>query len=203
MDIEVFDKLGDKFFLRLLVDVVSVAILIRFVYFRMYRKKDFFFTFFMFNVTIFIITYLLNKVDMSMGAAFGLFAVFSLLRYRTENISEKDMTYLFIVIAIGLITASIKGTYFENALINFIIIAFAFFLDGNLLVKNELVQTVQYENIENIKPQNSEILLADLKNRTGLDIHKVSIQNIDFLRDTAELKIYYYDVKTSGKNAKG
>ncbi|MEO8146380.1 MAG: DUF4956 domain-containing protein [Bacteroidia bacterium] len=199
MDIEVFDKLGDKFFLRLLVDVVSIIVLIRFVYFKIYRKKDFFFTFFMFNITIFIITYLLNKVEMSMGAAFGLFAVFSLLRYRTENISEKDMTYLFIVIAIGLITASIKGTYFESLFINFIIIGFAFFLDGNLLLKNELVQTVQYENIENIKPQNSEILLADLKNRTGLDIHKVSIQNIDFLKDTAELKIYYYEVTKNGK----
>ena len=122
MYVEVFDKLGDKFFLRLLVDVISVTVLIRFVYFRMYRKKDFFFTFFMFNITIFIITYLMNKVEMSFGAAFGLFAVFSLLRYRTENISEKDMTYLFIVIAIGLITASIKGTYFESAFINFIII---------------------------------------------------------------------------------
>lgn len=193
MEVEVFDKLGDKFFLRFLIDVISVIVLIRFVYYRMYKKKDFFFTFFMFNITIFIITYLLNKVEMSMGAAFGLFAVFSLLRYRTENISEKDMTYLFIVIAIGLITASIKGTYFESAFINLIIIAFAFFLDGNLLVKNELVQIVQYENIENIKSQNSEILLADLKVRTGLDIHKVSIQYIDFLRDTAELKIYYYE----------
>lgn len=198
MDIEVFDKLGDKFFLRLLVDVITVIVLIRFVYFRIYRKKDFFFTFFMFNITIFIITYLLNKVEMSMGAAFGLFAVFSLLRYRTENISEKDMTYLFIVIAIGLITASIKGTYFESAFINLIIVGFAFLLDGNLLVKNELVQSVQYENIENIKPQNNEILLSDLKNRTGLDIHKVSIQHIDFLRDTAELKIYYYETKKNG-----
>ncbi len=193
MDIEIFDKLGDKFFMRMLIDVLSTFILIWLVYYRIYNKKDFFFTFFMFNLIIFVLTYLLNKVEMSMGAAFGLFAVFSLLRYRTENISEKDMTYLFIVIAIGLITASIKGTYFECIFINFIIIAFAFLLDGNLLVKNEHVQNVQYENIENIKPENLPILLEDLKNRTGLDIHKVSIQHIDFLKDTAELKIYYYE----------
>lgn len=192
MDLEIFDKLGDKFFIRLLIDVFSIIILVRFVYFRIYKKKDFFFTFFMFNITIFIITYLLNKVEMSMGAAFGLFAVFSLLRYRTENISEKDMTYLFIVIAVGLITASVKGSYFESLFINMIIIGFAFFLDGNLLVKNELVQTVYYENIENIKAQNSDLLMADLRERTGLDIHKVSIQYIDFLKDTAELKVYYY-----------
>ena len=192
MDLEIFDKLGDKFFIRLLIDVFSIIVLVRFVYFRIYKKKDFFFTFFMFNITIFIITYLLNKVEMSMGAAFGLFAVFSLLRYRTENISEKDMTYLFIVIAVGLITASVKGSYFESLFINMIIIGFAFFLDGNLLVKNELVQTVYYENIENIKAQNSDLLMADLRERTGLDIHKVSIQYIDFLKDTAELKVYYY-----------
>lgn len=199
MDLEIFDKLGDKFFIRLLIDVFSIIILVRFVYFRIYRKKDFFFTFFMFNITIFIITYLLNKVEMSMGAAFGLFAVFSLLRYRTENISEKDMTYLFIVIAVGLITASVKGSYFESLFINMIIIGFAFFLDGNLLVKNELVQTVYYENIENIKAQNSDLLMADLRERTGLDIHKVSIQYIDFLKDTAELKVYYYQKTKADK----
>lgn len=199
MDLEIFDKLGDKFFIRLLIDVLSIIVLVRFVYFRIYKKKDFFFTFFMFNITIFIITYLLNKVEMSMGAAFGLFAVFSLLRYRTENISEKDMTYLFIVIAVGLITASVKGSYFESLFINMIIIGFAFFLDGNLLVKNELVQTVYYENIENIKAQNSDILMADLRERTGLDIHKVSIQYIDFLKDTAELKVYYYQKQNSKK----
>jgi hypothetical protein len=196
MELEIFDKLGDKFFIRLLIDIISVAVLVRLVYYNIYRKKDFFFTFFMFNIIIFIITYLLNKVEMSMGAAFGLFAVFSLLRYRTENISEKDMTYLFIVIAVGLITASIKGSYFESAFINAIIIAFAFFLDGNLLVKNEMVQTVYYENIENIKSQNNELLMQDLRLRTGLDIHKVSIQYIDFLKDTAELKVYYYEEKS-------
>lgn len=199
MELEIFDKLGDKFFIRLLIDVFSIIILVRLVYFRIYKKKDFFFTFFMFNITIFIITYLLNKVEMSMGAAFGLFAVFSLLRYRTENISEKDMTYLFIVIALGLITASVKGSYFESFFINMIIVGFAFFLDGNLLVKNELVQTVFYENIENIKAQNSDMLLADLRERTGLDIHKVSIQYIDFLKDTAELKVYYYQKSKSDK----
>ena len=98
--IELFDKLSDKFFLRLLIDVISMFVLVRLIYFRIYKKKDYLFTFFLFNIIIFIITYLLNKVDMSMGAAFGLFAVFSMLRYRTEGLTTKDMTYLFIVIAL-------------------------------------------------------------------------------------------------------
>jgi hypothetical protein len=191
--IEFFDKLGPKFFIRLLINVLTIIALIRFVYFPIYKKKDFFFTFFLFNIVIFILTYLLNKVDLSMGAAFGLFAVFSLLRYRTENISAKDMTYLFTVIAIGLITSVNKGTYFETCMINTIIFLFAYFLDGNLLVKNEKSQLVQYEKIDLIQPQREAELIADLKLRTGLDVHKVSINYIDFLKDTAELTVYYFD----------
>jgi hypothetical protein len=193
MEIELFDKLNDKFFMRLLIDMLAMVVLIRLVYFPIYKKKDFFFTFFMFNIIIFILTYLLNKVDISMGAAFGMFAVFSLLRYRTENISTKDMTYLFITIALGLITSVSKGTYFEIGLINVIVIVSVFALDGNLLLKNEMIQYIQYEHIENIKPENQSLLLEDLKKRTGLNIHKISITKVDFLRDTAVIKIYYYE----------
>ena len=190
---ELFDKLSDKFFWRLLIDVLSMVVLVRFIYFRIYKKKDYLFTFFLFNIIIFIITYLMNKVDMSLGAAFGLFAVFSMLRYRTEGISTKDMTYLFIVIAIGLICAVSKGTYFELSLITAILIAFTYALDGNWLVRNELVKTIQYENIELIKPENYNSLIDDLKKRTGLNIHRASVHRIDFLKDIAVVKIYYYE----------
>ena len=190
---EMFDKLSDKFFWRLLIDVISMIVLVRFIYFRIYRKKDYLFTFFLFNIIIFIITYLLNKVDMSMGAAFGLFAVFSMLRYRTEGITTKDMTYLFIVIAMGLITAVSKGTYFELIVIDFILIAFTYALDGNWLVRNEMAKNVIYENIDMIKPENHEQLMADLRKRTGLDIHRFSVNRVDFLRDVANIKIYYYE----------
>lgn len=190
---ELFDKLSDKFFWRLLVDVLSMLVLVRFIYFRIYKKKDYLFTFFLFNIIIFIITYLLNKVDMSMGAAFGLFAVFSMLRYRTEGISTKDMTYLFIVISIGLICAVSKATYFELIIINSILIGFTYALDGNWLVRNEMTKTVQYENIELIKPEHHEALINDLKNRTGLDIHRVTVTKIDFLKDVAIVRIYFYE----------
>jgi hypothetical protein len=136
---------------------------------------------------------------MSMGAAFGLFAVFSMLRYRTEGITTKDMTYLFIVIAIGLICAVSKATYFELGIINAILIGFTYTLDGNWLVRNEMVKTVQYENIEMIKPENYNALVQDLKNRTGLNIHHVAINRVDFLKDVAVLKIYYYEDKKSDK----
>lgn len=128
-----------------------------------------------------------------MGAAFGLFAVFSLLRYRTENISAKDMTYLFVVIALGLISAVNKGTFMETSIINGIILVIAYTLDANLLIKNENTKRIQYENIELVRPENSELLLDDLRKRTGLNIHKISIDDISFLRDTATITVYYYD----------
>ncbi|MBK8845426.1 MAG: DUF4956 domain-containing protein [Bacteroidetes bacterium] len=193
MNIELLDKVSDKFFIRLLIDLISVVVLIRFVYFPIHKKKDYFFTYFVFNIIIFMMTSFMNKSEFSTGAAFGLFAVFSLLRYRTENISEKDMTYLFIVIAMGLISSVLKGTYFESGLIMGIIILTAYLLDGSILIKNEKFQLIQYELIENIKPGNREKLIADLNERTGLNIHKIAIEEIDFLRDRAFLKVYYYE----------
>jgi hypothetical protein len=188
-----FDKLSLNFFARMAIDLLSVLILVRLIYFPIYRKKDFFFTFFLFNIIIFIITYLLNKVDLSMGAAFGLFAVFSLLRYRTENISAKDMTYLFSVIALGLISAVTKGTFIETLVINGIILIIAYALDAGLFIKTENTKTIQYENIDLIKPENILLLMEDLKKRTGLNIHKISIERINFLRDSATITIHYFE----------
>ncbi len=186
-----FDKLSPKFFMRLGIDLASVFILIRFIYYPIYKNKEYFFTFFIFNLIIFLITFLLNKVDMSMGAAFGLFAVFSMLRYRTEGISMKEMTYLFLVISMGLLTAVSKGSWDELTLLNLIIIVFTYLLEGNLLLKKEHSKSIQYENIEMIKPEHKEKLIADLENRTGIKINRIAIDRIDFLKDTAIIKIYY------------
>ena len=128
---------------------------------------------------------------MSMGAAFGLFAVFSMLRYRTEGISTKDMTYLFLVIAMGLITALSKGNWIEISFINLIIITFTFALETTVFMKKEVSQTIQYENIEMIKPALRAELLADLENRMGIKINRISIGKIDFLRDTALIRVFY------------
>src|SRR3954469_13397869 len=148
-----FEKLGPKFFYRLAIDFVSVFILIRFIYFPVYKNRENFFTLFIFNLIIFLITFILNKSDMSMGAAFGLFAVFSMLKYRTEGITTKDMTYMFLVIAMGLITALSKGSWFEISFINLIILLVTFLLETTFIVKKEVSQMVIYENIELIKPQ--------------------------------------------------
>lgn len=186
-----FDKLGPKFFIRLGINFVSVFILVRFIYFPVYKNRENFFTLFIFNLIIFLITFILNKSDMSMGAAFGLFAVFSMLRYRTEGISTKDMTYLFLVIAMGLITALSKGNPIEISFINIIILVFTFALETTVFMKKEVSQNIQYENIEMIKPELRAELMADLENRMGLKINRISIGKIDFLKDTAMIRVYY------------
>jgi hypothetical protein len=182
-----------EFLTRFAVDIVSCLILIRFIYYPTYKNREFFFTFIIFNLLIFLITLLLNRVEMSMGAAFGLFAVFSMLRYRTEGLSMKDMTYLFLVIAMGLLTAVGVGSWWEIALLNLIIIVVTFLLESNLLLKKEHSKIIQYENIELIKPGKLDELKLDLEIRTGLKINRISIDRIDFLRDTALLTVYYRD----------
>ncbi|WP_055148637.1 DUF4956 domain-containing protein [Jiulongibacter sediminis] len=185
-------KLSDKFFLRLLVDMLATFVMVRLVYYRFYKKTELFLTFFGFNMVIFLISYLLNRVDMTMGAAFGLFAVFSMLRFRTEGINTKDMTYLFLVIAMGLVTAVSKGSWDELGVINLIIIVTTVLLDGNILTKKEVFHQIDYDNLENIKPENREYLLEDLKLRTGISVHRVDIISIDMLRDSARIHAFYY-----------
>lgn len=188
-----FDKVSFKFLLRFLVDFASVFVLIRLIYFRHYRRTDLFLTFFGFNIIIFLITYLLNKVEMSMGAAFGLFAVFSILRYRTEGLSAKDVTYLFLCIALGLITAISKGSWDDLAIMSALILGIIALLEGDWLMKKEQTKLVTYDKIDLIVPERREELINDLKIRTGLKIHRVDIQQYDFLKDATGIMIFYFE----------
>ncbi len=197
---EELSKMTSKFGWRLLIDFAAVFVLVRFIYYPLYKHRELFFTFFIFNLIIFLISFLLNKVELSMGAAFGLFAVFSMLRYRTEDISIKDMTYLFLVIALGLVSAvtKVKDTedyleYIFLGIINAVVLILTWLLESRVLMKKEMVKVVIYENIELIKSDKQEEMLADIRTRTGINAHRFSIQKIDFLRDSAQIKIYYYD----------
>ncbi len=185
-------RVDKNFFISMALNILALLVILRLIYLPNYGNKDFMFTFFLFNMVVFLLTYLLNHIKISMGAAFGLFAIFSMLRYRTEDISTKDMTYLFVVIAIGLIGA-IKLEYYEQAAIYGVIILSVYALDGNILMKREYSKLITYENIELIQPEKRDILIADLKNRTGLKIHRISITKIDFLQDAAIIRVYYYE----------
>jgi hypothetical protein len=199
--IDTIAKIATKYGIRLLIDLVSTYVLMQFVYFRFYKNKDLLFTYFVFNIVIFTISFLLNRVEISMGAAFGLFAVFSMLRYKTEEISIKDMTYLFLTIAIGIVSAvtrlkGVEDLYEYLFLISIIsaMILVALALESNWFMKQELFKTIYYEKIELIHPGKYNEFLEDLRSRTGIDIHRAEVQKIDFLRDTAQVKIYFYDL---------
>jgi len=185
-------EINKTFFLSLGFDLLTMLLIIVFVYYPNYKKLDTIFTFIMFNITIFLLTYVLNTVKISMGAAFGLFAVFSMLRYRTSGIDMKDMTYLFIFIAMGLISA-IRMDFYENIVISAMVFIFTLLLDSKIVLKRESVKSVRYEKIDMIKPESRDALIVELKERTGLNIHRISIAEIDFLRDIAMINIYYYE----------
>ena len=169
-----------------------MLIIIFLIYYPNNKKLGYIFTFILFNIVIFLLTFVLNEVKISMGAAFGLFAVFSMLRYRTTGISMKDMTYLFIFIAIGLISAIQLETH-ELLIINGILIACIFILDSRLVMKHESNRTITYDNLDLILPEKREELMADIKKRTGFNVHRVTIGKINFLKDAANVKIYFYE----------
>lgn len=191
---------SDGLVFRLSIDLVTVFVLIRLIYFSIYRKTDLFLTFFAFNVIIFMLTFLLNMVQMSIGAAFGLFAVFSMLRYRTEGLSAKDMTYLFLVIAIGLLSAVHQGEPAQLIFINGVILIGVYLLESKWIMRREWCKQVLYDRIDLLKPEAQEALLMDLQNRTGLPIHRIEIQEYDLLKDAARITIYYFkDVQFTPK----
>ena len=168
-------------------------IIIKLIYQRNHTNNDFVFTYFMFNSLIFFFAFLLGNVTINIGFAFGLFAVFAILRYRTDPIPIKEMTYLFIVITIGVINAlsSAEVSYAELLFTNVALVGLTYFLE-TYWRKNLLVRiTIEYEKIENIKPEDHDTLLADLKERTGLNIQSFEFRRMNFLRDTARIRIYY------------
>ena len=137
----------------------------------------------------------MNDVKMNMAFAFGLFAIFGILRYRTEQLPIKEMTYLFMVIAIAVLNslAGKKVSFAELMLVNGSIVIATYLLEKVFLLKHESRKSITYEKIENVKPENHDKLIADLRDRTGLDINRVQIGRIDFLRDTVKIIIFYYE----------
>ena len=188
-------RLFDLHFLSLLlINLVAVLVLMRGIYYRYSTDRDSLRGLTMFGLGVFLVAHLLHNIEMSMGFAFGLFAVFSMLRYRTESIPIRDMTYLFLVIVIALITAVVPAEPLEILLIDMLICLLARLAETSLLAPRTYSKRVIYENIENIKPENHQQLIEDLKARTGLDIYRFEIDDIDLLRDIATLRVFYHEV---------
>jgi len=181
--------------IRLSVHMIFVTLLVRFIYYPIARRKDFLFTYLLFSISIFLMCFMLESVKLEMGFALGLFAVFGIIRYRTDAIPIKEMTYLFIVIGMSVMNALInkKISLIELVFANLAIIGLTYGLEKVWLLRHESQKIILYDNIHLIQTARHEELRADLESRTGIKINRVEIGKIDFLRDTALIKIYFFD----------
>ncbi len=178
--------------LHFLLNVVVVFVIIRGFYYPKSRRRDYFFTFMMISVSVFLMIFLLGNVKLKVGFALGLFAIFSIIRYRTESMPVREMTYLFVIIVLSVINALAEDASFLALIATDIFFVLAFwFCESNRWLKHVACKLVRYDRIELIVPERREEMIADLKRRTGLDITKVEVGHIDFLNDTAILKVYY------------
>lgn len=177
------------------LDATVVFILIRLIYFPVHRKKENLFTYFVFNLLIFFLCILMNNVKLSVGFGFGLFAIFSVIRYRTEQVEIKDMTYLFAVITVAVINslAGKKISWAELVFANGMILLMVFLLEQVWLTRHEAMRHLIYERIDLIRPENKDKLYADLEKRLGIRVSRVEVGRIDLLRDTAQLRVFYFE----------
>ena len=188
----------DDFLLGALFNLLIAVVIVRFIYHPATRDKRYVLSFITFNSVIYFVLRMLTSVELSIGVGFGLFAIFSVLRYRSDEMPIREMTYLFTVIALPVINSfMVIGENIAHIVIaNGFIIALLFVLEKAWGFKFEANKRITYEVIDNITPDNHELLMADLRKRTGLPITRVEVGRIDFLRDTADVKIFYDDTKS-------
>jgi len=190
-DSEDFFRLVLKTFFNLSV----VLIIARGIYYPLTKNKDYLFTYLLISLTVFVLCVLLDDVKLQLGFALGLFAIFGIIRYRTDPIPIKEMTYLFLVIGLSVVNAlaNKKISHTELLFANAVIIFVTYGMERLWLLRHESRKNIVYEKIELIVPDKKDELLDDLRKRTGIDIIRFEIKRIDFLRDVANICIYYYD----------
>jgi hypothetical protein len=176
--------------------LIALAI-VRFIYYPGTQNKNYVFTFLAFNTVIYFVLAMLTNATLSVGVGFGLFAIFSVLRYRTDEIPIREMTYLFVIIALPVMNSVLMsaGGFAELLAANGFVAVLLFVLEKQWGFHYEASKKITYERIELITPANGEALLADLRQRTGLPLKRVAVGRIDFARDTAEITVYFDEPK--------
>ena len=179
------------------INAFFLILIIRGIYMRISKSREHVFTFFIFNIIIFFLCATLSSVKLKTGFAFGLFAILSILRYRTETVPIKEMTFLFVSLTIGVINSLVSKnvSIFEIILTNTIITLSIFIIERLWLRTYSSTRMVKYENIELIRPSKRQEMIEDLSNRLGHTVTDVEIESVDFLSDTAQLKVFYNDVE--------
>ena len=188
------------FVLGFLLNLAVAVVIVRFIYYPRTRDKRYVFTFLAFNTIIYFVLSLMSSISLGVRVGFGLFAIFSVLRYRTDTIPIREMTYLFIILALPVMNSSamVASHWGELLLANTAVLIMLWVLEKEWGFQYEISKRIVYENIELIQPARRAELLADLTARTGLPIQRVKVGKIDFLRDVAELQVYYFAEEQNG-----
>ena len=193
LNIPLFDDDFFKMVFRFFLNTIFLTIIIQWLYYKSVKKRDYLFTYYMIGVIVFFLCFTLKKYELDIGMALGLFAIFGIIRYRTNPVPIKEMTYLFVIIGVSVINslANQKMSYAEIVGANIIIVTTIYIIERVWFRENTLSKTIVYEKIENIKPEMHDVLVQDLEERTGLKITEVEIGKIDFLKDTTSITIKY------------
>lgn len=186
-----------QYMLNFFINFLSAFVIVRLIYYPQRRSQKFVLTFLGFNTIIFILFNYMASIELSMGVGFGLFAIFSILRYRTDPMPSREMTYLFILIALPMINYVMlsQNSYLELGLTTALICLIMLFLEKGWGFHFMSSKSITYEKVDLVNANNQKELIADLEERTGLMIHYVDINKINFLNDTAEIKVYYEEIK--------
>jgi len=177
---------------RLTLDLVLATVVIRLIYHRLYRNRDYVFTYYVLNLITFCLCFLLGRGSVHLGLGLALFGVFGILRYRTEQIEIRDLTYFFIVIGLGVLNGVANETvpFADLLVIDGVIVATTALLERGSYPGGEDATKMFYDQLELLRPGNEERLLADLNARTGLAVHRVEVKHLDLLRDSAEITVF-------------
>ena len=195
MNITWFDSDFYTLILRLSINLLFLMVVIRYLYYPKTKRKDYLFTYFLIGFMTFFLCFGLKKLDIDTGMGLGLFAIFGIIRYRTNTIEIKEMAYLFIVIGLSVINslASNKISIAELILINVSACLLTYLIEYVFLLRNESQKIILFEQIELIKSLNKSELKLNLEERTGLKINRIEIGKINYLNDTADIKIFYFE----------
>lgn len=193
LDIPLFDDDFFKMIFRFSLNLVFLILIIRYLYYKKSKKVAYLFTYFLIGIIVFFICFTLKKFEIDLGMALGLFAIFGIIRYRTDPIPIREMTYLFVVIGISIMNALVnkKMSYVEILSANTIIFIAIYILENINALKHEVSKKITYDNMELVKKQNEKLLLEDLEQRTGLKINRVKVNSLDYFKPSANLTIYY------------
>lgn len=188
--------------LAYLVHVVILIILIFGIYYTTFRRKNFVFTFFLIGSIVFFLSYVMSKLNLNMGFALGLFAIFGIIRYRTDLIPIREMTYLFIIIGLSVLNGLTKNTLSlsEAVLLNLLTVGTVFIFEKVLNLRTEAFKVIVYEKMELLGPGNEEALKQDVRARTNIPVEKIEVLKYNFTKNSVVLKVYYHSKKSDNMN---